>query len=588
MGQTGSPPDLTGEITKKEKKMIEKGFIEWPEDFQQRYRDAGYWQDLTIGEILTDRFDRFASRTALIGDDGIRYSYADVGRLATRLALHLNRSGLNLYDPVIHQIPNTPESALTFLGILKAGAVPIMTLPPHREAEIAHFATLAEARGYAIASRVRDFDFQELAETLQKKCPLLQMVLVSGGPPRPGYLSIDEMLEDPVEETVAAETLPRPNPDFPAVLQLSGGTTGIPKLIPRTHNDYAYNFLRSAEVCGLDEHTVMLIAVPQAHNFAFACPGLLGVLATGGCEVITSTTATEHLMSLIQQHRVTHFTAVPTMILGLLDHPERHRYDLSSLKMILTGGSKLNPEVALRLRPELGCEVQQVMGMAEGPLFWTHLDDPDEISLHTQGRPQSPADEFRIVDPDTGEDAAPGGLGELWCRGPHTIRGYYRAAEYNAKAFSPDGFYKSGDLVRLHESGNIVVEGRNKDCINRGGEKISAEEIENHIIAHPSVLNCAVVAMPDHLFGEKCCAFVVLAPRASMTLESLCDFLSRERKIARFKFPERLEIMESLPLTNVGKLNKKALREIVVQGMPEVPSHTLRPGETQPPRGAHP
>src|SRR5512138_1061142 len=148
--------------------------------------------------------------------------------------------------------------------------------------------------------------------------------------------------------------------------------------------------------------------------------------------------------------------------------------------------------------------------MAEGPLYWTRLDDPDDIRLHTQGRPQSPGDEFRIVDPVTNQDVAPGERGELWCRGPHTIRGYYRAEEYNANAFSPDGFYKSGDLVRLHPSGNVVVEGRNKDCINRGGEKISAEEVENHIIAHPAVLNCGVVAMPDPLMGEKSCAYVVL------------------------------------------------------------------------------
>lgn len=546
--------------------MIKKGFTPWPEDFARRYRDAGYWGDKTISEILDDRFELFASRTALISEDGTRLSYADLNRLSTRLAIHFKQLGLKLYDRVIHQIPNNHLSVLTFLGTLKAGAIPIMTLPPHREAEIMHFATLSEARGYAIPCHARGFDFQELAGEVQKKCPDLDMVLVTGGTPRTGYHSIEALLQDPIEERINAGVLPRPNPDLPAVLQLSGGTTGIPKLIPRTHNDYVYNFLRSAEVCALDENTVMLVAIPQAHNFAFACPGLLGILATGGCEVISSTTSADHLMGLIQQHRVTHFVAVPTMILGLLDHPERHRYDLSSMKMILTGGSKLNPEVALRLRPELGCEVQQVLGMAEGPLYWTRRDDPEEITLYTQGRPQSPADEFRIVDPETCEDVATGEVGELWCRGPHTIRGYYRAEEHNTRAFSPDGFYKSGDLVRLHPSGNFIVEGRNKDCINRGGEKISAEEIENHLIAHPAVFNCAVVAMPDQLFGEKCCAFVVLAPGASLTLEDLCDFLLRERKIARFKLPERLEILDALPVTNVGKVNKKALREIITQG----------------------
>ena len=541
--------------------MIENGFTFWPEDFAKRYRDAGYWQDQTISEVLAERFERFADRTALISEDGARYSYADMDRLSTRLALHFNRLGLRPYDRVIHQIPNGPVCVLTFLGLLKAGAVPVMALPPHREAEIVHFAKLSGARGYAIASQVREFDFQELAGIVQEQCPALQLVLVTGGTPRPGYQSIDALLRDPIEERVDAGVLPRPDPDLPAVLLLSGGTTGIPKLIPRTHNDYTYNFLRCAEVCGLDEATSMLVAIPQAHNFALACPGLLGVLSTGGCELLSANTTTEHLMGLIERHRLTHFVAVPTMILALLNHPDRHRYDLSSLRMILTGGSKLNPEVALRLRPELGCEVQQVLGMAEGPLYWTRLDDPDDIRLHTQGRPQSPGDEFRIVDPVTNQDVAPGERGELWCRGPHTIRGYYRAEEYNANAFSPDGFYKSGDLVRLHPSGNVVVEGRNKDCINRGGEKISAEEVENHIIAHPAVLNCGVVAMPDPLMGEKSCAYVVLMPESSLTLDGLCEFLTTERKIARFKLPERLEVVETLALTNVGKINKKALRE---------------------------
>lgn len=560
--------------------MIERGFTPWPEDFARKYRDAGYWKDKTISELLKERFDLFAAKTALISEDGTHYSYADIDRLSTRLALHFNQLGLKLYDRVIHQIPNGPVSVLTFLGTLKAGAVPIMTLPPHREAEIVYFAQLSGASGYAIPSHVRDFDFQELASVAQKECHTLQTILVAGGEPRPGYHSIDTLLMDPIEERVDVDTLPRPNPDLPAVLQLSGGTTGIPKLIPRTHNDYSYNFLRNAEVCGFDESVVMLIAIPQAHNFAFACPGLLGVLSTGGCEVISEKTATDHLMGLIQKHKITHFVAVPTMILGLLNHPDRHKYDLSSLQMILTGGSKLNPEVALRIRPELGCDVQQVLGMAEGPLFWTRLDDHDEIKLCTQGRPQSPSDEFKIVDIETNEDVAPGEIGELWCRGPHTIRGYYRADEHNSRAFSRDGFYKSGDLVRLHPSGNIIVEGRNKDCINRGGEKISAEEIENHLIAHPSVHNCAVVAMPDQLFGEKCCAFVVLTAGTSLTLEDLCKFLSQERKIARFKLPERLEILDNLPLTNVGKVNKKALREIVVQKM-EVDCNRVCHGETQ-------
>jgi len=257
------------------------------------------------------------------------------------------------------------------------------------------------------------------------------------------------------------------------------------------------------------------------------------------------------------------------MILGLLNYPPRENYDLSSLQVILTGGSKLNPEVALRIRPELNCEVEQVLGMAEGPLFWTRLDDPDEVKMNTQGRPLSPGDEFKIVDPDSGKEVPQGEIGELWCRGPYTIRGYFRAPEHNAKAFTEDGFYKSGDLVRLHKSGNVIVEGRIKDTINRGGEKISAEEVENHILAHPDVDTCAYVAMPDPVLGEKACAYVVLRHEKEMTVESLNEFLLNDRKIAKFKLPERLELVKVLPLTNVGKINKKLLREMIASKIKE-------------------
>lgn len=538
-------------------------FIPWPEEFSKKYREASYWQDRTISEVLEESFECYATRTALISDDGRKFTYADLSKLTTRLALHINAMGLKLYDRVILQIPNIPEVVITYIATLKAGGIPIMVLPAYRQAEIGYFAKLAEARCLAIATMMKDFDFQEMAGKVQTDAPSLDFVLTTGGEPRPGYHSIDRLLQDPIEERLETAILPRPDPDLPAVLLLSGGTTGIPKLIPRTQNDYVYNFLRNAEICELDENTVLLIAIPQEHNFAIACPGLKGVLSRGGCEVLSSNPAPKATLELIQRYKVTHWIAVPAMILGLLNDPRRGEYDLSSLKVILTGGSKLNPEVALRIGPELNCEVQQVLGMSEGPLYWTRLEDPKEIRLYTQGRPQSPGDEFKIMDPETGKQVPQGEVGELWCRGPYTIRGYYRAPEHNAKAFSDDGFFKSGDLVRLHPSGNVIVEGRIKDTINRGGEKISAEEVENHILSHPDIDNCAYVAMPDPVLGEKACAFVVLMPGQEMTIDSLNEFLLDERKIAKFKLPERLELLDALPLTHVGKVNKKRLREII-------------------------
>ena len=543
-----------------------EGFVPWPSEFAQRYRQEGYWLDKTISEVMDECFERFASNTLLISaKDGRTYSYREFGKLVTRLALHLNALGLKLYDRVILQIPNQPEVLLTYFAIIKAGGIPIMALPPHQEAEIGFFARHAEAKGMAISSLYHKTDKQQMAENIRREAPSLDLVLVTGGEPRPGFHSLDKLLADPIEEHIDAGILPRPDPDEPAVLQLSGGTTGIPKLIPRTHNDYAYNFLRNAEICELSESTVMLMAVPQQHNFAIACPGFMGLASRGGCEILSDSATPQSALELIARYRATHWTAVPALIIALLNYPDRNGYDVGSLDMILTGGQKLNPEVAMRIRPELGCDVQQVLGMAEGPLLWTRLGDSDEVRFTTQGRPQSPADEFRIVDPVSDEDAKPGEMGELWCRGPHTIRGYYRSPEHNAKSFSVDGFYKSGDLVRLHPSGNVIVEGRLKDCINRGGEKISAEEVENHILAAPQIHICACVAMPDPVLGERMCAFVVLKPGKELTLAELNRFLLEERRIAKFKLPERLELLESMPLTNVGKLNKVSLRTMIAE-----------------------
>jgi 2,3-dihydroxybenzoate-AMP ligase len=538
-----------------------EGFIAWPREFAQEYRKAGYWIDKTIPEVMEESFAKFGSRTALITSQGTEYTYEELGVLSTRLALHLKNLGLSPSDRLVLQMPNVAEVVISYLATLKAGAIPIMALSAHREAEIGYFAELSEARALGIAADWKGFDYQEMAASVQAKNSKLKMVLVTKGTPNTGYHSIDALLQDPIEQRADPKNLPRPDPDLPAVLLLSGGTTGIPKLIPRTHNDYVYNFLRNAEICELDENTVSLIAIPQEHNFALACPGLMGVLSKGGCEVLSDNPSPQAMMELIERHRVTHCVAVPTMIVGMLNHPQRSTFNLSSLKTILTGGSKLNPEIAVRIRPELGCEVQQVLGMAEGPLYWIRLNDPEEVKLHTQGRPQSPGDEFKIVDPSTGTEVDAGEVGELWCRGPHTIRGYYRAPDHNARAFTEDGFYKSGDLVRLHRSGNVVVEGRIKDCINRGGEKISAEEVENHILAHPAVANCAYVAMPDPVLGERACAYVILRTNMELNLKALNDFLLNERKIAKFKLPERLEVLETFPLTAVGKINKNALRD---------------------------
>jgi non-ribosomal peptide synthetase component E (peptide arylation enzyme) len=231
--------------------------------------------------------------------------------------------------------------------------------------------------------------------------------------------------------------------------------------------------------------------------------------------------------------------------------------DLSSLRLLQVGGAKLDAQLARRVGPALGCRLQQVFGMAEGLLNYTRLDDPDELVMTTQGRPLSPADEVRIVDQD-GAEVATGEVGELWTRGPYTLRGYYRAPEYNATAFTPDGFFKTGDLVRQLSSGHLIVEGRVKDVINRGGENVSAAELEEHLLTYPGIAAAAVVGLPDERVGELVCAVIVVDSAGAPKLKEIKIYL-HERGLARFKQPDKLVVVDELPVTAVGKISKREL-----------------------------
>jgi 2,3-dihydroxybenzoate-AMP ligase len=266
---------------------------------------------------------------------------------------------------------------------------------------------------------------------------------------------------------------------------------------------------------------------------------------------------------------------VPALAIRWLEANAAERFDLSSLEVLQVGGARLVPEVARRIGPAIGCRVQQVFGMAEGLLNYTRLDDPDGVVVETQGRPLAPADEILIVGPD-GEPVADGEPGELLTRGPYTIRGYYRAEAHNARAFTADGFYRTGDIVRRDAGGNLTVEGRAKDLINRGGEKISAEEIENLLLAHPAVEEAAAVAMPHPVLGEQTCAYLVLRPDETVDLAAVSAYLD-SRGVARFKWPERLEIVAALPVTNVGKIDKKKLRDDIAARLAAEPGDGARP-----------
>lgn len=531
-----------------------EGCVPWPENFAERYRAAGYWPQTTLGELPAQWAQAYGERIALIHGEE-RVTFVQLSERVDALARALVGHGLRAGDRAVVQLPNHPHFVYLTLALLRVNALPVMALPAHREHELSYMVDHAGAVAYAAPDEHRGFDHRELAEALQARCPTLAHVVVSGDADRDGQLIVDELMAESWPDV----ELPAGDPEEVALFLLSGGTTGLPKLIPRTNADYVYNFRRSAEVCQFDAGTRYLVALPISHNFPLACPGILGTLEVGGRVVLLPSPHPAAAFAAIAEYGVTCTAVVPAVALGWMDSELVTDADLSSLKLLQVGGARLNPEAATRILRELHCTPQQVFGMAEGLLNYTDPDDPEDVIVHTQGRPMSPADEIRIVDAE-GNDVPPGAQGELLTRGPYTLRGYYRAEEHNRRAFTDTGFYRTGDVVRLDPSGSIIVEGREKDLINRGGEKISAEELETLILAHPAVHNVAVVAMPDPLLGERVCAFVMLAPGATLALPDLVAFLE-ERKLARYKLPERVEQIDALPLTKIGKVAKNALRD---------------------------
>jgi 2,3-dihydroxybenzoate-AMP ligase len=537
------------------------GVVRFPPEFAARYRAKGYWEDRSMRDTFDGAFQRYAERVAIIdGDQAV--TYAQLDERASRLALNLFDEGLRPRDRVVVQLPNVVEFAYLYFALQKIGCIPIMALPTHRYREMSQFAELSGAVACVTPDRGKDFDYRDLVSRIRQANPTLRFGIVLGDAPS-GFLSLKDLVERPSRNNPDDLKKISIDPEDPAVFQLSGGTTGIPKLIPRSHNDYIYNSRIAAAVTGVAAAETFLDVLPLAHNLPLACPGLQGYLLHGGKFVLSTSTRSEDIFALIDRHRVTHLAVVPALLIRLINDPMIAKFELSSLRVIQSGGQRLQPEVRRRTKELIpSVTVQENFGMAEGLLMFVRFDDPEEVRMETVGRPLSSDDEVRLVD-DEDNEVAPGEIGELLARGPYTLRGYFGVPEYNARAFTSDGFYRSGDLMRLHPSGNYMVEGRKKDLINRGGEKISAEEIENLILTLPAVQNVACVPMPDPVLGERMCAYVILRG-GTLTLQQLVTFLL-DQDVAKHKLPERLEIVEEFPLSPFGKVSKKDLTERITQ-----------------------
>ncbi|MCP3368582.1 (2,3-dihydroxybenzoyl)adenylate synthase [Bradyrhizobium cajani] len=519
--------------------------MRYSDDVQTRYRQRGYWGDEVLSDVVRAWASRHAKRTALLTerDD---WDFVTLVARADRFGCHLAARGVSAGEAVILQHRNDTDFIVALLALLLLGAVPVLALPAHQQREVTHVAELATAVCY-LGSEHAGID----TVALQAAVPSLCFSLLA---------SPDRRFADWSDDAIGSLPRPAVRPEDIALLLLSGGTTGMPKLIARTHADYIYNFRASAALCAITAEDSYLAALPMAHNFPLGCPGILGTLDRGGSVVVPPSSAAEEAFETIARHRATLTALVPSLAALWLEAAEWERPDLSSMRLVQVGGAKLDAATADQLASKFGCVIQQVFGMAEGLLNFTRLDDPPDLIAATQGRPLCDDDEVRVVD-DRGQDVPTGDVGELLVRGPYTIRGYYRATDYNRQAFTPDGFYRSGDRVRRLASGHLIVEGRIKDVINRHGESIAADEIEACLRDHPAVRDAAVFA--DQLAGyDEAIHAAVISDDATLTLNDVRAFFASLR-VAAYKWPDKLSHIRQFPLTPIGKVDKRQLATLL-------------------------
>ncbi|MCQ4129051.1 AMP-binding protein [Rhodococcus erythropolis] len=542
---------------------VDTGLVPYPPAAVERYRAEGLWRGRSLPHELTAALDRFADREGLITPE-IRWTYGELLDRSRRFAAGiLAGTDLRPGEPVMFQMGNVAETVVAYIGVLIAGLRPVCTLPQHGEREIGLLAQHVGARATIVQADHGSGETYRVARALHDD-GVLPVAIVArgeaiGATPTLEWLSL---------LGADAPAPPAVVPDQIAVYQLSGGTTGLPKVAARLHEEYVHNSRVWAEALAYGGATRVLYPLPMMHNAGISLAVQPAILA-GAQLVLAPSAKTSDLLDLIASERPTSLPLVPPAVaVRLLEDPRSRVTDFTSIADFVVGGQALPQEVSERLRDQLGIAVRQMFGMAEGMFLVTPAGAGEEIRHRSVGAPVSPADEVRIAEIGGDDEVPVGEIGEFCARGPYTIRGYYRADRHNRDAFSADGFYRTGDLARAHViDGTTVysIEGRIKDVINRGVEKIHAEEVEEIILRHPDVVSAALVAMPDPVLGERACAYLIVDEGAvAPTVAGLGEFLLGQG-LAKYKLPERIEVVREFPLSNVGKVSKKHLRERIAE-----------------------
>jgi 2,3-dihydroxybenzoate-AMP ligase len=532
-----------------------EGFVGATPKDAQDYLNSGAWLNITLWDILEQAAKSFPDKEALV-DNGDRLTYSQVKEKASRLATALSQLGIVRGDAVLLQLPNWSEFVYSFFALHKIGGVAVLLLPRHRQVEISHFCSLTKAKAWILPDQYRNADFSSVIDDVMSSNGSLKHVVTVRSRSRGRYPDFESLIEDTAAGRPEKEQ-ERPDPADVAFIIPTGGTTGLPKAVPRTHNDAICEARFKAKAREQSGSDICMIPVPLEHNLGLAA--LTGTIYQGGKLVLLDSTRLEDICGTIQREKVTRAPLVPTLLSRLVEFDGLEKYDLSTLKAFYVGGARTPADVIRSVHRRIGNVYLSAFGMSEGTGCTGRLDDTEDVMFNSIGKPCCPYDVFKVIDAD-GVELPRNSEGELLVKGPGMFKGYMNNPTENKRAFTSDGFFRTGDIARIDNDGNIRITGRIKDVIIRGGENISPVEIETLLRAHPDVADVAVVGMPDKDLGERACAYIEPRGGARPTLKDIVAFL-KDHGASVLQLPERIEIVEEMPLTKVGKTDKKALQE---------------------------
>jgi len=528
-----------------------------PED-AEKYIDRRWWAGLTFGDLLDKAADIYPEKEALV-DDTYRLTYSEVREKANRLASGFIDLGIQPLERVLLQVPNWHEYVVSYFALQKIGAIPIILIARYRQYEINHLARMSEATTWIIPAHFRKTDYMPIITDVLEENPLLKRVILVRSEEHEKYISFENIIKanELNEQTLKRLEGRRPDPTQVAHMGPTGGTTGLPKIVPHTHNALLCKIEYSSRACEMSHDTICLIVAPAAHDLPFT-NGICATIFAYGKVVLMNRTAPESICKKIQDEKINTTVWVPTLTSRLLEFNGRKDYDLSPFKKIHSGGGPGTPKLIRETIEKLGCTYLSGYGGTEGMLTLSRVGTNIETLCTTVGKPTCPYDSYQVIDVD-GNVLPCNTEGHLVVKGPSIFTGYYNLPGDNSQIFTKNGYFKTGDIAKINAQGYITITGRLKSIIKRGGESISASQIENLISDHPAIAAVAVVGMPDPDMGERVCAYIKPKAEKEISLEEIIDWLKKQKNASVLQLPERLEKINEMPLTATGKINKKAL-----------------------------